>query len=446
MASAAALAIAIAEGEAAAEVTVQPSPAPPVVAVVAESGEVGTPSASTTAPAPVAPVVVDSPAAPVDTGLVPAVPAAAAPADVSTLAAAPVVSAEQTAAITPLSTVAASGQGGVLSPVSGPTSPAATVRAAPAVIRRHHAKGDPLEGFNRVMFAIHQFLDKLLFRPAAFAYKAIVPKPLRRGISHIFSNLEEPVVFVNDVLQLRPKRAVETMTRFIINSSVGVGGILDIAKTVDLPHRTNGFGNTLARYGVPTGPYLFIPFFGPGNFRDSPGDQVDVLVLQLGVGFPFRSLAYTVPSTVLPGLDLRASADADLKALLEGSADPYASLRSAYLQNRAAEVAELKGKSPDLMLDDPLVDPEAPGGTPPDRSVPDGAATTDPASPSTVAPTATPADTPADPGELPPDPEATDGAIDPITTPPPVVAPRQSETAISLLSVEALRTFVLQPA
>lgn len=272
----------------------------------------------------------------------------------------------------------------------------ATLPAA-GKVRRHHAKGDPLEGFNRVMFAVHQFLDRLLFRPAAIAYKTVVPKPLRRGISHIFTNLEEPVVFVNDVLQLRPKKAAETMARFIINSSAGVGGIFDVAKTADLPHRDNGFGNTLARYGVKPGPYLFIPFFGPGNFRDHPGSQIDVLVLQLGVGFPFRGLTYTVPSTVLPGLELRIAADAELKALLDGAADPYATLRSAYTQNREAEVSALTGRALASPLDDPLLDPEAPA---------DG-------TPATVEPTA---DTPVEaavPGD----------AIDPVTTPPPAVTP-----------------------
>ena len=271
----------------------------------------------------------------------------------------------------------------------------------PAHVRRHHAKGDPLEGFNRVMFAVHQFFDKLLFRPAAFTYKTLVPKPLRRGITHLFLNLEEPVVFVNDILQLRPKHAAETMTRFIINSSAGIGGIFDVAKTVDLPHRNNGFGNTLARYGVKPGPYLFIPFFGPGNFRDSPGDQIDVLVLQLGVGFPFRALAYTVPSTVLPGLDLRIESDDALKALLDGAADPYASLRSAYLQNRAVEVAALTGKPGASLLDDPLLDPEAAPGA-------------------AAAPPASPADAAAD---------ATGATIDPLTTPPPVVSPAETPPA-----------------
>lgn len=286
-----------------------------------------------------------------------------------------------------------------------PIAPVATAAPTEAVPRprRHHAKGDPLEGFNRVMFAIHQFFDRVLIRPVAFGYKTIIPKPLRRGISNLFQNLEEPVVFVNDILQLRPKRAAETLARFIMNSSAGVGGIFDVAKSVDLPHRVNGFANTLARYGVKPGPYLFIPLFGPGSFRDSPGSQIDVLVLQLGVGFPFRALAYTVPSTVLPGLDLRIESDADLKAILGGAADPYASLRSAYLQNREAEVAELTGKPATSALDDPLLDPEAPaaGTAPPAAEMPDA---NEQAAPDAAAP-----------------------AIDPVTTPAPVVTPAPQE-------------------
>ncbi len=256
------------------------------------------------------------------------------------------------------------------------------------------------------MYSVHQFFDRILFRPAAIVYKTVVPKLLRKGITHIFSNIEEPIVFVNDVLQLRPKHAAETIARFIINSTAGVGGIFDVANTADLPHRENGFGNTLARYGVGPGPYLFIPFFGPGNFRDSLSTQIDAIILPIGVGFPFNRLPYTAPSTVFPGLDLRIESDEALKMLLRGAADPYATLRSLYTQNREAEVAELTGKKPASLLDDPLLDPEAPDGV--------------------VG--ATPlADAPADPAatELPPPVDT----INTITTPPPVVIPAGANDA-----------------
>jgi phospholipid-binding lipoprotein MlaA len=233
--------------------------------------------------------------------------------------------------------------------------------------RRHHAPGDPVEGLNRGLFSVHQFFDRIFFRPIAMAYKSIVPKFARTGVRHIISNLSEPVVFLNDILQLKPKRAVRTFGRFSINTVLGVGGIIDVAKGENLPHRSNGFGNTLGRYGVGPGPYLFIPLVGPTDLRDLIGGQADGAVLPLAVGDPFNRTAYIVPTLALGGLDQRAESDADLKALLGGAADPYATLRSVYLQSRAAEVSAVRhgdgriGGETGGALDDPLIDPAAGG-------------------------------------------------------------------------------------
>lgn len=229
---------------------------------------------------------------------------------------------------------------------------------------RHHTKGDPWEGFNRKIYKFHASLDKIIFRPAALGYRSIIPKFLRTGIRHILSNLTEPIVFLNDVLQLKPKRAIRTFARFIINSTAGIGGALDIAKTARLPHRNNGFGNTLARYGVGPGPYLFLPFIGPTDLRDLLGGQADAVVLPASIGKPFNRFDYQVSTFVIAGLDLRAENDTGLKALLTGAADPYATLRSVYQQSRAAEIDDIKGKSATTGLEDPLVDPADTPGDP----------------------------------------------------------------------------------
>jgi len=226
------------------------------------------------------------------------------------------------------------------------------------------------------MYRLHTGLDRVIFRPVAFGYKAVVPKPVRSGIRNIFNNLLEPIVFLNDLLQLRPKRAVKTFARFLINSTAGIGGLLDLAKDDGLPRRTNGFGNTLARYGVGPGPYIFLPFFGPSTLRDLTAGQADSFVLPLAIGNPFDRLEFQLPRGGVTGLDLRIETDAQLKALLDGAADPYATLRSVYLQNRAAEVAEVRGDgAAQPLLDDPLADPEpdAAPATPPQGS-PDPAA------------------------------------------------------------------------
>jgi len=282
-------------------------------------------------------------------------------------------------------------------PVDGqPTLPAidVAVEAPPARRAHHHTRGDPLEGLNRKLFSVHDFLDRILFRPIAMVYKTIVPRPLRIGIRHVFSNLDEPVVFVNDLLQLKPKRAVRTLARFAINSTIGIGGVFDVAKKADLPHRPNGFGDTLGRYGVGPGPYLFIPFIGPTDLRDMFGGSADGALLPIAVGHPFDRKEYTIPRSVLTGLDQRVESDADLKALYAGAADRYATLRSVYLQSRAAEIDEIRHGMATPKLDDPLLDPDTSTAPPAGDAT---SAPTTPSSPDTSDPLNDPATSPAAP-------------------------------------------------
>ncbi|MFM9827261.1 MAG: MlaA family lipoprotein [Sphingomonas sp.] len=282
-------------------------------------------------------------------------------------------------------------------------TPAPVIPALPGrPEHRRHTKGDPWEGINRKIYKLHTTLDKAIFRPAALGYKSIIPKFLRTGIRHFLSNLTEPIVFLNDLLQLKPKRAARTFARFVINSTVGLGGTLDVAKTAKLPHRNNGFGNTLARYGVGPGPYLFLPFIGPTDLRDLLGGQTDTLVLPLSIGKPFNRFDYQVSTFVVGGLDLRAENDAGFKALLAGAADPYATLRSVYQQSRIAEIEEIKGKGATTGLDDPLLDPADlsadPAAKPEGAPAPDAAPVTTAPDPVLAEPTAQdPADTAAFP-------------------------------------------------
>ena len=220
------------------------------------------------------------------------------------------------------------------------------------------------------MFGVFRGLDKSVLRPAALGYKHIVPKPLRSGIRHFFSNLGEPIVWLNDVLQLRPKRAARTFGRFVINSTIGIGGLVDVAKKAELPHRPNGFGDTLGFYGVKPGPYIFVPILGPSDLRDLIGGQADGLVLPLAIGHPLDQFRYQVAKAVLTGLDDRAQHDDELKALFASALDPYATLRSVYLQSREAEIRGLKAHDGAAMtgvpeLDDPLADPAAGGAAEP---------------------------------------------------------------------------------
>ncbi len=228
---------------------------------------------------------------------------------------------------------------------------------------------DPLEGLNRISFDVSQALDKVLIRPAAMVYKTVVPRPLRDGVRNGLSNLGEPLVLVNDILQLKPKRALRTLGRFLLNSILGLGGLFDVAKDKKfrLPHHPNSFSDTLGFYGVKPGPYIYLPLFGPMVLRDVAdrfqgnlsGAVVDNPLFRDGRGIAFEIVA---------GLDLRAENDAELKALLDDAIDPYATFRSTWLQDRQGEIDALKapdgvdpGSQPTASpLDDPLIDPAPP--------------------------------------------------------------------------------------
>lgn len=237
---------------------------------------------------------------------------------------------------------------------------------------------DPLEPVNRISYAISQPIDRLVLRPLAMTYKAVVPKPARDGARNAISNIGEPVVFLNDILQLRPGRALKTLFRFLINSTIGVGGLFDIAKRepFHLKHRSNGFGSTLGYYGVGPIMYLYLPVLGPTTLRDTSSQYVDPLVsdrLLDKVLYPNsgRKLLKESPQigtpgtviTVVNGLDQRAENDDDLRRFKEDSVDPYAALRASFMQDRAGEIAGLRAKDGEVpkaeAFDDPLTDPEA---------------------------------------------------------------------------------------
>jgi len=205
--------------------------------------------------------------------------------------------------------------------------------AAPAA-----TPGDPYEHANRVGYAIHQVIDHILLRPVALTYKTLVPSPLRTGVRHVLDNLDEPVVMLNDLFQGHPGAAGRTTVRFAVNSTIGVLGVFDVAGKTGLPHHDNAFAVTLGRHHVKPGPFLFIPLVGPTTVRDLFGGVVD------GALDPFHWIHYryrndiTVSRAVVGGLDVRANADADLSALMESATDPYATLRSVYLQNQQSKI------------------------------------------------------------------------------------------------------------
>lgn len=206
-------------------------------------------------------------------------------------------------------------------------------------------KNDPLMGANAAAFKLTQDIDEALVEPIAMAYKEGLPKPARMGLHNFIRNISSPIVFINDLLQLKFGRAFKTLSRFLINTTIGVGGLIDVAKDkpFNIPYRHNGFANTLGYYGIGTGPYLYLPFIGPTTLRDVIGGAVDGVILPYGIGAPFNKLYYTLPNGIVRSLDRRVEFDCQLDRIRK-SDDPYAAERAYYLKKRQAEIDELHGK------------------------------------------------------------------------------------------------------
>lgn len=252
---------------------------------------------------------------------------------------------------------------------------------------------DPLEKFNRISFAVSMAIDKAILRPVSLTYVKIAPKPLRDGMRNALAHWGAPIIAANDLLQLKPKRALRTIARFLINTLLGLGGLFDVAreKKFNIPHHGNSFSNTLAFYGVKPGPYIYLPVLGPTMLRDQV-NRVQGYVPGIDTPY-FRNGRGTIFGYML-GLEDRANSDQELKALLDDAVDPYATFRTTWLQDRQGEIERLKapdGKEPgsveanplDNALDDPLADP----GAAPAPAAPDAPSEpAEPAAPATPAP------------------------------------------------------------
>jgi phospholipid-binding lipoprotein MlaA len=194
---------------------------------------------------------------------------------------------------------------------------------------------DPLETTNRRIFGFNRQCDKWLLDPLTKGYRFVVPRPARSALSRMFLNLGSPRIIVNDFLQLEWKDMAVTTTRFVINSTVGIVGLFDVAKRIGLPGHESDFGQTLALAGTPSGPYLVFPFLGPSNVRDATGSFTDVFFNPF-VYFvaPINFLIYSGSS----GLSERDRYYLELKALEDSSIDFYAALRSGYYQRRVGRI------------------------------------------------------------------------------------------------------------
>lgn len=214
--------------------------------------------------------------------------------------------------------------------------------------RPRHAPGDPLQAVNAQSFAVTQAVDQAVVAPVAMTYQRAVPAPVRDAIRHFFNNLAEPVAFLNFLVQLKPGKAAETAGRFALNTTIGVAGMVDVArkKPFKLPRRPNGFANTLGYYGVKPGPFLFLPLIGPTTVRDLIGLGIDRMVLPSVFGQPFNQPTYTIPASIVGSLDYRVEFDTQLRKMKDAP-DPYAASRKNYLESRQAEIDALHGRRPE---------------------------------------------------------------------------------------------------
>ncbi len=217
-----------------------------------------------------------------------------------------------------------------------------------AAVAEYNEINDPAEPTMRAVFEFNRTLDHAILKPVAGAYKSTVPDLIREGIYNFLNNLRSPIIFINDILQGEPRRAMQTLARFMVNTTVGFLGFNDQAAALGMPYHNEDFGQTLATWGAEEGSYLVLPIFGPSNPRDAIGMAVDF----------FMDPINTVVSNLngdwgifaLKGgraVDFRARYWDEIEDLEKSSLDYYATVRSLYRQRRNDEIRN--GKPPEMV-------------------------------------------------------------------------------------------------
>jgi phospholipid-binding lipoprotein MlaA len=197
---------------------------------------------------------------------------------------------------------------------------------------------DPYQDTNRAVFNFNNKVDEYVLAPTARAYVAVVPDPARQGVHNFLLNLDLPVTFANDLLQGEMDRAGDTLGRFTINSTLGIGGLLDPASDFGIPYHKEDFGQTLGTWGVGEGPYLVLPLLGSDPPRDAAGQVVDIF-LDPSTYIPIREhFWWSAGRRTLAIIDLRSRNLDTVESIERGSVDYYASVRSLYRQLRNNEI------------------------------------------------------------------------------------------------------------
>ena len=216
----------------------------------------------------------------------------------------------------------------------------------PEALAEFKEMDDPYEPTNRFLYRITDKLDTYALRPVAVAYRDTVPEAVRNPIHNVLNNLVTPAAFANDVLQGKPRNAGDSMMRFVINTTAGVGGLFDVAAKAGYPNHDTDFGLTLALWGVGQGPYLFLPILGPSNPRDAVGYGANVILDPLTWASFGGQTAVDVSRAVVGLVDTRERLLDQVDSIKRGALDPYATFRSLYRQNRDDQVKRARAENP----------------------------------------------------------------------------------------------------
>ncbi len=213
---------------------------------------------------------------------------------------------------------------------------------------------DPFESFNRSMFQFNESVDKYAFKPVAQGYDFIMPGLASKGVTNFFSNIDDIVVFFNQLLQFKFSAAAATSARFVFNTTFGLLGLIDVASHMDLYKKNEDFGQTLAVWGVPSGPYLVLPFLGPLTVRDTAGLAVDWTYFD--PIFDRQTLKQSLVTLTIKYIDIRASLLKASNILDETVPDKYAFVRDAWLLRR--EFLIYDGNPPEDFTEEELFEDE----------------------------------------------------------------------------------------
>ena len=197
---------------------------------------------------------------------------------------------------------------------------------------------DPLEGVNRAIFSFNNVADKIVLEPVAKGYKKL-PSPIQSGVGNFINNLKLPLAALNQLLQGQGKNAAESTGRFLVNSTIGVFGLIDVAENIGLDQKEEDFGQTLATWGVGDGFYIVLPLFGPSNLRDTTGMIMTMMTDPINAYAVTQGEAWAIPvRTAANAIDQRSQIIDEVNALRDNSVDYYAAVRSSYYQNRKAAI------------------------------------------------------------------------------------------------------------